>query len=157
MIEKHSDHMAGVSSEGFALRPFRVRVPVQVDESPVVSSGNRVLSMVSVNSVDMVSAGVWRENPLHPPPDLDSVSGPLFVLELCSSALDLTHFFYVKEQQFVGPAVRLNVLSVPGPIHVRNEGLMSMEFSLQLVRVAIDIENVDVVVMGTHCQHGFIR
>jgi hypothetical protein len=33
---------------------------------------------------------------------------------------------------------------------------MSLEFSLQLVRVAIDIENVDVVVMRTHCQHCFI-
>lgn len=148
--------MAGVSSEGFALGPFRVRVPVQVDESPVVSSGNCVLSMVSVNPVNVVPARVWRENTLHPPPDFDSISGPLFVLELCSSALDLTHFFYVKEQQFVGPAVRLNVLSVPGPIHVRDEGLMSLEFSLQLVRVAIDIENVDVVVMRTHCQHCFI-
>lgn len=89
--------MTWVGSIGFAFGAFCVGIAVKVDESPIISCGNDVFGVVSVDTVDVVSAGAWREDALDPPAEFAGVSGPFLVAELGGAARHLAEFLDVKE------------------------------------------------------------
>ena len=62
-----------MSSVRFALGSLEGWVSVQIDETPIVSSCNYILCMVSVDAVDMVTALGSGENALNPPAKLDCI------------------------------------------------------------------------------------
>lgn len=95
-----------------ALGPLQGRVPVQVHKAPVVASRNHIFGMISIDSIDMVSAGCGGENALDPPPQFDGVSGPLLIPELSGPTLDLLAGCGLEEKILICSAVALNVLAI---------------------------------------------
>lgn len=108
--------------------------------------------MVSIHSIHVITTFSLWENTLHIPAQLHSVGCPLLVIQLTSSTFKLAAAIHIEEQELVGTTVTLDVLAITGPIKIGDEGLMGTQFPMHSVVVALNVEDVDVVVVGADCQ-----
>ena len=145
-----------MGSISLALGSLSVEVSIQVNESPVISRSNNILTVISVDSIHMVSTGSRWKNTLNPPTKLASVSGPFLIPELSGSTLKLFFRINIIEQKFIGPAIGLDVFPIPRPVHIGDERLVRLKLSMKRVNVSAHFENVNIIVMRSNCQHAFV-
>lgn len=117
-VKQHPHNVARVASVCTVLPALQSRVPVQVNQAPVIPCRDDILPMAPVHSIHMVATLGRGEDALHPPSQFHRVARPLLILQHAASRLDLGAGIDVKEQVFIGTTVGVDIVAVAGPVDV---------------------------------------
>lgn len=94
---------------------------------------------------------------MYPPAELNRVARPMLIAELGASVGNLAQVVDIPEQQFVGATYTLYELAVLAPVELRNERIVTLKGSLQSVGVAVNIVDVDIVVVRANGKAFLVR
>lgn len=142
--ELDTHNVLGVASERLRLDTLSGRVTEDVDETEVITSADEGLLLVHVDTIDMVTAGLSREDTIDQPAELNVMGSPKSALVVGGTAgVLITARKRTKEEQLITIADRSDALRVSAPIESSNSGVMLGALADAVV-VSVHIVHVDV-------------
>ena len=154
--ELDTHNVLRVASERLRLDSLSGRVTEDVDETEVIASADKGLLLVHVDTIDMVTAGLSREDTIDQPAELSVVGSPKGALVVGGTARVLiTARQRTEEEQLITIADRSDALGVSAPIESSDSGVMLAALA-EAVVVSVHIVHVDVGIVRADSKVGTI-
>jgi len=121
LVQLHAHNVRRMPTERDCLASLQTRAFVNVHETPVIPSIDKLSIVASLHSINMSPTRSRREDALDIPSYLPCLTAPSSVSKLCCSICHLRKTVDIPKEQLIGSTDRLDVLAIFRPIDSSDE------------------------------------